>query len=157
MIVVAVDELTDLMVSGYGEQIEKLLVLLAQKSRAAGIHLILSTGRVTDVVTPKLKVNIPSRVSFALRSAKDSRGILDMNGAESLMLYGDMLYMPIRENAPLRVQCAYISEQEVQQRVSALRKAMPDMTYDADFMQKLREKSKLLPKADTAEKDDWFH
>ena len=133
-IVVAVDELFDLFAGEYGERIEQLLVCLAQKGRAAGIHLILSTQRpTTDVITPNLKCNVPSRIAFKTLCAEDARTVLDSEGAEQLRGRGDMLYLPVGEKAPLRVQGVFLSEQKMGAHLEALCAALPELTYDEAF------------------------
>jgi S-DNA-T family DNA segregation ATPase FtsK/SpoIIIE len=112
-IVVIVDELADLMMAS-GNQVEDAIIRLAQKARAAGIHMILATQRPSvDVITGLIKANVPSRIAFAVSSGVDSRTILDMNGAEKLLGRGDMLFMPIGENKPIRIQGAFIGDDEV--------------------------------------------
>ena len=144
-IVVAVDELADLAASEYGEQIETFLVRLAQKGRPAGIHLILGTLRLTsDVLTDRLKASIPSRMAFAARDTEGSRVILDMDGAETLRGYGDMLYMSLADKLPRRVQCAYLSDGEMEERFAALRRALPPLTYDEDFSAVVAEQISIL-------------
>ncbi len=112
-IVVIIDELSDLMMAAAGD-VEDSICRLAQMSRAAGVHLMIATQRPSvDVITGLIKANIPSRVSFAVSSQTDSRTILDMGGAEKLLGNGDMLYAPVNLQKPLRLQGAYISNQEI--------------------------------------------
>ncbi|OOB78371.1 MAG: hypothetical protein BEN18_07555 [Epulopiscium sp. Nuni2H_MBin001] len=112
-IVIIIDELADLMMS-CSKEVEDSICRLAQKARAAGIHLIIATQRPSvDVITGVIKANIPSRLAFAVSSGIDSRTILDMNGAEKLLGKGDMLFNPMGAIKPLRVQGAYISDKEV--------------------------------------------
>ncbi len=112
-IVVMVDEFADLMMTA-GKKVEEHIARLAQKARAAGIHLVLATQRPSvDVITGLIKANIPTRIAFTVSSKIDSRTILDQGGAESLLGNGDMLYLPQGANAPLRVHGAFVRDQEV--------------------------------------------
>ncbi len=121
MIVVVIDELADLMMV-QGKKIEELIARLAQKARAAGIHLILATQRPSvDVITGLIKANIPTRIAFQVSSKIDSRTILDQMGAESLLGMGDMLYMPPGSGFPQRVHGAFVSDDEVHRVVDCLK------------------------------------
>ena len=121
MIVVVVDELADMMMT-VGKKVEELIARLAQKARAAGIHLILATQRPSvDVITGLIKANIPTRMAFQVSSRVDSRTILDQIGAESLLGHGDMLYLPPGTATPQRVHGAFVSDQEVHKVVEELR------------------------------------
>ncbi|MGL5223006.1 MAG: FtsK/SpoIIIE domain-containing protein, partial [Plesiomonas shigelloides] len=112
-IVVMVDEFADLMMVA-GKKIEELIARLAQKARAAGIHLVLATQRPSvDVITGLIKANIPTRIAFTVSSKIDSRTILDQSGAESLLGMGDMLYLPPNSSIPERVHGAFVRDQEV--------------------------------------------
>ena len=127
-IVVVIDELADLMMV-VGKKIEELIARLAQKARAAGIHLILATQRPSvDVITGLIKANIPTRLSFQVSSKIDSRTILDQMGAEALLGMGDMLYMPSGTGFPIRVHGAFVSDDEVH-RVVAYLKEQGDPNY----------------------------
>ncbi|MBK7280683.1 DNA translocase FtsK [Candidatus Aalborgicola defluviihabitans] len=120
-IVVVIDELADLMMV-VGKKIEELIARLAQKARAAGIHLILATQRPSvDVITGLIKANIPTRIAFQVSSKIDSRTILDQMGAEALLGMGDMLYMPSGTGLPIRVHGAFVSDDEVHRVVQYLK------------------------------------
>jgi len=120
-IVVVIDELADLMMV-VGKKIEELIARLAQKARAAGIHLILATQRPSvDVITGLIKANIPTRIAFQVSSKIDSRTILDQMGAEALLAMGDMLYMPSGTGLPIRVHGAFVSDEEVHRVVNYLK------------------------------------
>ncbi|MDH5708341.1 MAG: DNA translocase FtsK 4TM domain-containing protein, partial [Hylemonella sp.] len=120
-IVVVIDELADLMMV-VGKKIEELIARLAQKARAAGIHLILATQRPSvDVITGLIKANIPTRIAFQVSSKIDSRTILDQMGAEALLGMGDMLYLPSGTGLPIRVHGAFVSDEEVHRVVNYLK------------------------------------
>ena len=120
-IVIVIDELADLMME-VGKKIEELIARLAQKARAAGIHLILATQRPSvDVITGLIKANIPTRIAFQVSSKVDSRTILDQMGAENLLGLGDMLYLPAGHGLPTRVHGAFVSDDEVHRVVSFLK------------------------------------
>jgi len=121
LIVVVIDELADLMMVA-GKKIEELIARLAQKARAAGIHLILATQRPSvDVITGLIKANIPTRVAFQVSSKIDSRTILDQMGAESLLGQGDMLFLPPGTGYPQRVHGAFVADEEVHRVVEYLK------------------------------------
>ncbi len=129
-IVVIIDELADLMMI-VGKKVEELIARLAQKARAAGIHLILATQRPSvDVITGLIKANIPTRIAFQVSAKVDSRTILDQSGAESLLGHGDMLYLPPGTSIPTRVHGAFVSDQEVHRVVAGLKSAAPPVYID---------------------------
>jgi len=128
-IVVVIDELADLMMV-VGKKIEELIARLAQKARAAGIHLILATQRPSvDVITGLIKANIPTRIAFQVSSKIDSRTILDQMGAEALLGMGDMLYMPSGTGLPVRVHGAFVSDEEVHRVVAYLKEQGGEPNY----------------------------
>ena len=132
LIVVIVDELADLMMVA-SKEVEDAIIRLGQKARAAGIHMILATQRPSvDVISGLIKANVPSRVAFAVSSGTDSRTILDENGAEKLLGRGDMLFKPIDENHPVRLQGSFISDDDVERIVNFI-KAQADADYDESF------------------------
>ena len=117
-IVVVIDEFADMMMI-VGKKVEQLIARIAQKARAAGIHLVLATQRPSvDVITGLIKANIPSRMAFAVSSKVDSRTILDQGGADQLLGYGDMLYLPAGSSVPVRVHGAFCSDDEVHRVVA---------------------------------------
>ena len=127
-IVIIIDELADLMMV-VGKKVEELIARIAQKARAAGIHLILATQRPSvDVITGLIKANIPTRIAFQVSSKIDSRTILDQMGAEALLGMGDMLYMPPGTGLPVRVHGAFVSDEEVHRVVQYL-KAQGEPNY----------------------------
>lgn len=129
LIVLIIDELADLMMTA-PDDIEESISRLAQMARAAGIHMVLATQRPSvNVITGSIKANVPSRISFAVGSQIDSRTILDMAGAEKLLGKGDMLFAPIGANKPIRVQGAFISDDEVEKLVEFV-KAQREPEYD---------------------------
>ncbi len=130
-IVVVVDEFADMMMI-VGKKVEELIARIAQKARAAGIHLILATQRPSvDVITGLIKANIPTRMAFQVSSKIDSRTIIDQGGAEQLLGHGDMLYMPPGTSLPIRVHGAFVSDEEVHRVVEAWKlRGAPDYNQD---------------------------
>lgn len=150
-IVIIIDELADLMMVAPGE-VEESICRIAQMARAAGIHLIVATQRPSvDVITGTIKANIPSRLSFAVSSMADSRTILDMGGAEKLLGKGDMLFYPVGESKPKRVQCAFISDEEVESVVNFL-KEQSEVTYKDEIINKIEKDIEM----DSNNLDDLF-
>lgn len=131
-IVAIVDELSDLMMVASNE-VEDAIIRLAQMARAAGIHMILATQRPSvDVITGLIKANVPSRMAFAVSSGTDSRTIIDSSGAEKLLGRGDMLFLPMGMNKPVRVQGAFISDQDVENVVDFV-KSQQEAAYDSSM------------------------
>ena len=147
-IVIIIDELADLMMV-CKKEVEEYICRLTQLARAAGIHLIVATQRPSvDVITGLIKANIPSRIAFKTASYVDSRTILDRNGSEQLLGWGDMLYLPTGSFAPTRVQGCYLSDEEVNRIVKHVKEANPS-TYDPNILEKLKE----IESGSTAESD----
>lgn len=137
-IVVIIDELADLMMVSPGD-VEDSICRLAQMARAAGIHLVVATQRPSvDVITGLIKANIPSRISFAVSSQVDSRTILDMGGAEKLLGKGDMLFYPVGEAKPVRVQGAFVAEKEIEKLVGNIKEQVPP-SYNDEIMKGLEQ------------------
>ena len=124
---VVVDEFADMMML-VGKKVEHLIARIAQKARAAGIHLVLATQRPSvDVITGLIKANIPTRIAFQVSTKIDSRTILDQGGAEQLLGYGDMLYLPAGQGVPMRVHGAFVGDDEVHRVVKDWKKrGQPD-------------------------------
>ncbi len=140
-IVIIIDELADLMMVA-AKEVEDSICRLAQKARAAGMHLIIATQRPSvDVITGIIKANIPSRIAFAVSSQVDSRTILDQVGAEKLLGKGDMLFYPSGAPKPTRVQGAYVSDEEVEKIVSFV-KSNGEATYSEDILQSIENSNK---------------
>jgi DNA segregation ATPase FtsK/SpoIIIE, S-DNA-T family len=151
-IVVLADEFADLIMV-VGKKVEELIVRLAQKARAAGIHLILATQRPSvDVITGLIKANIPTRIAFQVSSSIDSRTILGQPGAEQLLGHGDMLYMAPGTGVPSRVHGAFIADEEVHKVVEALKKTGPS-DYQIVFSETGEESSERVEDAEAAEDD----
>ena len=139
-IVIIIDELSDLMMAASNE-VEDSICRLAQKARAAGMHLIVATQRPSvDVITGLIKANIPSRIAFAVKSQIDSRTIIDTQGAEKLLGNGDMLYCPVGLSKPVRVQGSYVSDEEIE-RVIDFVTSQGEVKYDDAVMQEIELKA----------------
>lgn len=139
-IVIIIDELSDLMMAASNE-VEDSICRLAQKARAAGMHLIVATQRPSvDVITGIIKANIPSRIAFAVKSQIDSRTIIDTMGAEKLLGYGDMLFCPVGLSKPIRVQGAFVSDEEID-RVLRHIKSQCEAEYDDSVMEEIERKA----------------
>jgi len=152
-VVIIIDELADLMMTCKGE-VEDSICRLAQKARAAGIHLIVATQRPSvDVITGLIKANIPSRLAFAVSSGTDSRTVLDMQGAEKLLGRGDMLFLPRGQNKPIRVQGGFISDKEVENLVAFL-KAQAPVTHTTEMIQQITMPGKANVEGEV---DEFFH
>lgn len=150
-IVVIIDELADLMMVA-PNQVEEAIARLAQMARAAGIHLIVATQRPSvDVITGLIKANITSRIAFSVSAQVDSRTILDMGGAEKLLGKGDMLFNPIGAPKPIRLQGAYISEDEIEKIVNHVKSQSGEVTYNTEILKEteqlahLQEADELMP------------
>jgi len=140
-IVIIIDELADLMMTA-PDDVETCICRLAQKARAAGIHLIIGTQRPSvDVITGLIKANIPSRIAFTVASQIDSRTIIDMAGAEKLIGRGDMLFSPVGAAKPIRVQGAYVSELEVENIVDYVKAHNSGAQYDHEFLKRVEEEA----------------
>ncbi len=140
--VIIIDELADLMMTARDE-VETSICRLAQKARAAGIHVILGTQRPSvDVITGLIKANIPSRIACTVTSQVDSRTIIDVAGAENLIGYGDMLFAPVGSSKPMRVQGAFVSDNEVEQIVDFIRQNNGAVKYNSDFIKSMEENAK---------------
>lgn len=156
-IVIIIDELADLMMSTKRD-VEESIIRLAQKARAAGIHMVVATQRPTvDVITGLIKSNVPSRIAFAVSSNTDSRTILDKPGAEKLLGRGDMLYMPTGVNAPIRVQGCFLSDSETERVVDYIGK-YSHVEFDPDVLEALEkqqdDQSGMMDDGDSEGVDD---
>ena len=142
-IVIIIDELADLMMSA-PDDVEASICRLAQKARAAGMHLIIGTQRPSvDVITGLIKANIPSRIAFTVASQIDSRTIIDAQGAEKLIGRGDMLYAPVGASKPVRVQGAFVSETEIEEIVGFIRSQSFGSAYSDDVMAQINKAAEL--------------
>lgn len=150
-IVIVIDELADLMMAA-PSQVEESICRLAQKARAAGMHLIVATQRPSvDVITGVIKANIPSRIAFAVSSQVDSRTILDMSGAEKLVGKGDMLFNPLGSGKPVRVQGPFISDSEVQAVIDFVKAQAEETEYSENVMDSIERAN--IPDAEKGNRD----
>ena len=154
--VIVIDELADLMMAA-SKEVEESICRIAPMGRAAGIHLVVATQRPSsDVITGLMKANIPSRIAFSVASAMESRIIMDQAGAEKLLGKGDMLFSPIGAGKPVRIQGAYVSDEEREDVIDFIKKnnqtqpnsGSPAVTELADFMDKAAEDTKASEKSD---------
>lgn len=153
-IVIIIDELADLMMVAPGE-VEDAIVRLSQLARAAGIHLVIATQRPSvNVITGLIKANVPSRIAFSVSSGVDSRTIIDMNGAEKLLGKGDMLFYPAGYSKPVRVQGAFISDNEISDVVQFLKENEDVAVYDTAVTETIE--NKLKNSAISQERDEYF-
>lgn len=149
-IVVVIDELADLMMAA-AKEVEESICRIAQMGRASGIHLVIATQRPSaDVITGLMKANIPSRIAFAVSSAMESRIILDTQGAEKLVGKGDMLFSPLGQGKPKRVQGCFVTDDEVQAVVAAI-KSQSQSNYSNDIMEQIEKRAEQSGKGSSAE------
>ena len=158
LILIVIDELADLMMAAANE-VEDSICRLAQMARAAGMHMVIATQRPSvDVITGLIKANIPSRLALTVASAVDSRTILDAGGAERLLGYGDMLFMPVGQSKPLRVQGCFVTNQEIERVIDFLKNAEKPQEYDQSIIDEIDKQAaatgRAAASADAGEEDD---
>ena len=155
-ILIVIDELADLMMVA-AKEVEEAICRLAQLARAAGIHMVIATQRPSvDVITGLIKANIPSRVALTVASGTDSRTIIDMNGAEKLLGNGDMLFYPAGYVKPVRVQGAYVSDEEIFETVEFIKNNSGEAEYDESIDAKLTTDQEAMSGGGDNEKDPLF-
>ena len=154
LILIVIDELADLMMVA-GKEVEDYICRIAQKARAAGMHLIVATQRPSvDVITGLIKANIPSRIAFAVSSQIDSRTILDAGGAEKLLGMGDMLFMPVGASKPVRIQGTYVRDEEISDVLNFIKKHS-SADYSEEMIQEMDKRA--VPEkgaGDSGDEDD---
>ncbi len=154
LILIMIDELADLMMAAANE-VEDSICRLAQMARAAGMHMVIATQRPSvDVITGLIKANIPSRLALTVASAVDSRTILDAGGAEKLLGNGDMLFMPVGQSKPLRVQGCYVSNQEIERVIEFLKKGGQEQEYDQQVIEEIEKQAASAGKSAGRDDDD---
>ena len=154
LIMIVIDELADLMMAA-GNEVEDSICRLAQMARAAGMHMVIATQRPSvDVITGLIKGNIPSRLALTVASGVDSRTILDSVGAEKLLGNGDMLFMPVGQSKPLRVQGCYVSNQEVERVIDFLKNGGQEQEYDQQIIEEIEKQAASSGKSAGRDEDD---
>lgn len=154
LILIMIDELADLMMAAANE-VEDSICRLAQMARAAGMHMVIATQRPSvDVITGLIKANIPSRLALTVASAVDSRTILDAGGAEKLLGNGDMLFMPVGQSKPTRVQGCFVNNQEIERVVDFLKNQDKPQEYDEDIIAEIDKQAAVAGRANARDDDD---
>ncbi len=147
LILIVIDELADLMMAAANE-VEDSICRLAQMARAAGMHMVIATQRPSvDVITGLIKANIPSRLALTVASGTDSRTILDANGAEKLLGYGDMLFMPVGQSKPRRVQGCFVTNKEIERVIAFLKSADKPQEYDQEIIAEIEKQAAAAGRA----------
>ncbi len=147
LILIVIDELADLMMAAANE-VEDSICRLAQMARAAGMHMVIATQRPSvDVITGLIKANIPSRLALTVASGTDSRTILDANGAEKLLGYGDMLFMPVGQSKPRRVQGCFVTNKEIERVIEFLKNADKPLEYDQEIIDEIEKQAAAAGRA----------